>query len=122
MVFNMPESPLPVLGFIGGKNMKDSELAKMPLDDLWRLHDQIIQLLDGKLQRETQKLQHRLDELGRRFGGAPSDIPQRRPYPKVEPKFRNPSDPSETWSGRGKQPRWVIELLMAGRDLDEFRI
>ena len=102
--------------------MKDSDLAKLPLDDLWRLHEQIIQLLDRKLQQEARKLQRRLDELGRKFGGAPSDIPQRRPYPKVEPKFRNPKDSSETWSGRGKQPRWVTELLVSGRDLDEFRI
>ena len=102
--------------------MKDSDLAKMPLDDLWHLHEKITQLLDRKLQQEARRLQHRLDELGRKFGGAPSDIPQRRPYPKVEPKFRNPNDPSETWSGRGKQPRWVTELLMTGRSLDEFRI
>ena len=74
------------------------------------------------LQQEVRKLQRRLDELGRKFVRAPSDIPQRRPYPKVEPKFRNPRDPSDTWSGRGKQPRWVTELLVAGRDLDEFRI
>ena len=94
--------------------MKDCDLAKMPLDDLWRLHEQIIQLLDRKLQQEARKLQRRLDELGRKFGGAPSDIPPRRPYPKVEPKFRNPNDPSETWSGRGKQLRWVTELLVAG--------
>ena len=102
--------------------MKDSDLAKMPLDDLWRLHEQIIQLLDRKLEQEARKLQRQLDELGRKFGGAPSDIPQRRPYPKVEPKFRNPNDLSETWSGRGKQPRWVTELLVSGRELDEFRI
>lgn len=102
--------------------MKDSDLAKLPLDDLWRLHEQITQLLDSRLQQEARELQRRLDELGRKFGGAPSDIPQRRPYPKVEPKFRNPKDPSQTWSGRGKQPRWVIELLVSGRNLDEFRI
>jgi DNA-binding protein H-NS len=102
--------------------MKDSDLAKMPLDELWRLHEKVIQLLDMKLQQETRKLQRRLDELGRKFGGSPSDIPHPRPYPKVEPKFRNPNAPSETWSGRGKQPRWVVELLAAGRDLDEFRI
>jgi hypothetical protein len=58
-----------------------------------------------------RKLQHRLDELGLKFGGSPADLPQRRPYPKATPKFRNPNGSSETWSGRGKQPRWIIELL-----------
>ena len=102
--------------------MKDRGLAKMSLDQLWHLHEQIIHLLDRKLQQEAGKLQRRLDELGRKFGGAPDDIPQRRPYPKVKPKFRNPEDPSETWSGRGKQPRWISELLVSGRNLEEFRI
>ena len=71
---------------------------------------------------EKRKLEDQLDELGRRFGGSPKDIPQRRPYPKVEPKFRNPNDPSETWSGRGKTPRWMIEMIADGRSIDDFRI
>jgi DNA-binding protein H-NS len=116
-----PESGFDVQ-FPWGWEVKDRELKKMPLDDLWSLHERIVSMLDRKLQQETHKLQSQLDELGRKFGGSPSDIPQRRPYPKVEPKFRNPADPSITWSGRGKQPHWVSELLAAGRRLDDFRI
>src|SRR3546814_2122719 len=26
---------------------------------------------------------------------------------KVAPKYRNPANPKETWTGRGKQPRWM---------------
>jgi DNA-binding protein H-NS len=102
--------------------MKDRELEKMELDDLWDLHLRIIEVLDRKLENEKSKLQNQLDELDRKFGGSPADLPQRRPYPKVEPKYRNPNNPSETWSGRGKTARWVTELLAAGRHLDEFRI
>ena len=29
----------------------------------------------------------------------------------VAPKYRNPSDPSETWSGRGRQPLWFAEAI-----------
>jgi DNA-binding protein H-NS len=106
----------------GGWEMKDRELEKMPLDDLWSLHERIASILDRKLQRETHKLQSQLDELGRKFGGSPSDIPQRRPYPKVEPKFRNPADPSITWSGRGKQPRWLVAAIKTGRKMEDFEI
>lgn len=99
-----------------GWNMKDSDLAKMPLDDLWRLHEQISQLLDRKLQQEARRLQRRLVELAHKFGGAASDIPQLPPYTKVEPTFRNPKDPSE--SGRATQTATLgNELLAAGRDL-----
>ena len=102
--------------------MKRRDLEKMRPDDLWDLYQEIIEVLDAKLESEKQKLQSQLDELGRRFGGSPKDLPQRRPYPKVEPKYRNPRNPSETWAGRGKTPRWVVELLATGASLDEFRI
>ena len=33
----------------------------------------------------------------------------------VAPKFRNPDDSEQTWSGRGKRPRWFNEALAAGK-------
>lgn len=33
---------------------------------------------------------------------------------KVAPKYRNPKGP-ETWSGRGKRPRWFVAALKAGK-------
>ena len=41
---------------------------------------------------------------------------------KVPPKFRNPANPSETWSGRGKHPRWLAAYVAQGRDTSEFLI
>ncbi|GHA85519.1 H-NS family nucleoid-associated regulatory protein [Cognatilysobacter bugurensis] len=41
---------------------------------------------------------------------------------KVAPKYRNPENPDETWSGRGKQPRWLAAYTGQGRSLDEFKI
>ncbi len=29
----------------------------------------------------------------------------------VPPKYRNPDNPGETWTGRGRQPKWVEEAL-----------
>ncbi|HXS73973.1 MAG TPA: H-NS histone family protein [Rhodanobacteraceae bacterium] len=34
---------------------------------------------------------------------------------KVAPKYRNPANPDETWSGRGKRPRWFNAALKAGK-------
>jgi DNA-binding protein H-NS len=34
---------------------------------------------------------------------------------KVKPKYRNPADPAQTWTGRGKRPRWFNAALSAGR-------
>jgi len=34
---------------------------------------------------------------------------------KVKPKYRNPTDVSQTWTGRGKRPRWFSAALAAGK-------
>jgi DNA-binding protein H-NS len=34
---------------------------------------------------------------------------------KVPAKYRNPANHSETWSGRGRQPRWYAAALKAGK-------
>src|SRR3546814_6553760 len=41
---------------------------------------------------------------------------------KVAPKYRNPANAKETWSGRGLQPRWLAELVRQGRKAEEFLI
>ena len=40
----------------------------------------------------------------------------------VAPKYRNPSKPSETWSGRGLPPRWMSALLKKGKKKEDFLI
>jgi DNA-binding protein H-NS len=40
----------------------------------------------------------------------------------VLPKYRNPFVPSETWSGRGRQPRWLVAAVKAGRKIEDFKI
>lgn len=40
----------------------------------------------------------------------------------VEPRYRNKNNPSETWTGRGKQPRWLVAELEKGAKLDDFLI
>lgn len=36
----------------------------------------------------------------------------------VKPKYRNPADESETWTGRGRQPLWLVAALKSGKKLD----
>lgn len=45
-----------------------------------------------------------------------------RKLPKVEPKYRNPANAEETWTGRGKQPRWLAELTSQGKKVEDFLI
>ena len=41
---------------------------------------------------------------------------------KQEPKYRNPNDQFQTWSGVGRKPKWVEEWLTAGKPLEELAI
>ena len=41
---------------------------------------------------------------------------------KVAPKYRNPANAKETWTGRGKQPRWLAAETSKGKKLEEFLI
>ncbi len=39
---------------------------------------------------------------------------------KIAPKYRNPDDASQTWTGRGVAPKWMQALINEGRDKSEF--
>lgn len=40
----------------------------------------------------------------------------------VEPRYRNKNNAEETWTGRGKQPRWLVAELEKGAKLEDFLI
>ncbi|MDO4708429.1 MAG: H-NS histone family protein [Pseudomonadota bacterium] len=41
---------------------------------------------------------------------------------KVEAKYRDPANAENTWTGRGKQPRWLASYIEQGRQLADFLI
>lgn len=109
---------------------KKLDLESMSVDDLWSLHEKISRILSARITSEKQELEKRLAVLnrGRNVIDPAAEPPfeagdkVRRKYPRVFPKFRNPATPSETWSGRGKQPRWLVAAIKSGRKIDDFRI
>src|SRR5437868_6700927 len=109
--------------------MRKPDLTTMEFDELWEIHKQLTEILSERIIAEKHELEKRLAQLNRvedkpsALANRPSvNRAPRRKYPKVLPKYSNPLSPSETWSGRGKQPRWVLAALKAGHRLDEFRI
>jgi DNA-binding protein H-NS len=103
--------------------MKSHDLKSMSADELWSLHELVASVLARKISAEKGRLDQRLRQLSQGVvDGAKHVSRARRPYPKVVPKFRNPVQPSETWAGRGKQPRWLTAQLKSGKKLDDFLI
>lgn len=41
---------------------------------------------------------------------------------KVAPKYQDKNDPANTWTGRGRKPRWVEAHLASGGDLKDLLI
>jgi DNA-binding protein H-NS len=96
-------------------------LKSMSVDELWSLHELVTSVLTRKISAEKAQLDRRLRQLD--AGTGSKEIAHaRRPYPQVFPKYRNPAQPSETWAGRGKLPRWLSAQLRSGKQLDDFRI
>src|ERR1700757_818071 len=96
---------------------KKLELESMSLDDLWSLHEKVSIILSARIKAEKHELEKRLAVLDRGMGAVarPDGTltigeKQRRKYPRVLPKYRNPQT-SETWSGRGKLPRWLVAAM-----------
>jgi DNA-binding protein H-NS len=40
----------------------------------------------------------------------------------VAAKYVNPDDPSETWTGRGRKPRWLTAKIQEGAKMEKFLI
>ena len=102
--------------------MKPRDLKSMTVNELWALHLEIKSTLASRIGAEKAILEKQLKQLG--SDDTLNEIPrtERRPYPRVFPKYQNPAKPEETWAGRGKQPRWLTAQLKSGKKLDYFRI
>jgi DNA-binding protein H-NS len=111
---------------------KKFDLDAMSIDEMWQLHEEISRVLSVRLTSEKRELEKRLAQLHRE-NAMPERDPterqllnvaprERRKYPQVLPKYQNPNRPSETWSGRGNQPRWLIDALRAGRTIEDLKI
>lgn len=116
------------LGKVVRLKMKKFDLESMSIDELWTLHESVSRVLSDRITSEKRELEKRLAYLNRGAdaiiqGADPTgEAKLRRKYPRVLPKYRNPSAPHETWSGRGKQPRWLVAAIKSGRKIDDFRI
>ena len=101
--------------------MNSNQWKSMSSDELWELYEELTPKLAHKIAAERARLEERLQKIQSAhnpmgFGSL------RRPYPKVHPKYRNPRNLAETWSGRGKQPRWLTAQLRTGKKLGDFLI
>ena len=125
--------------------MKDIDLVGMTTQELRSLQKKLNRELDKRTNMERKALLRQFEKMAQERGlslseliddkeGAPSATPAeskprgRRPAAAkpakapLPPMYSNPSDSSQTWSGRGRRPQWAVDWMEAGRSLDELKI
>lgn len=113
---------------------KHIDLSALSIPELRELRSQIDTHLAGRLESEKADLLAEFEQRAKERGFALADlIPSTTSAPAPEtapkaalgaapPKYRHPTEPLQTWSGRGRQPKWVREHLAAGGTLEQLAI
>lgn len=101
-------------------NIDLDDMSLKELRDLRNKLDRAISTLEDRRKREALTA---AENAAREFGFNLADLTvAKATRGKVAPKYANPADPEQTWTGRGRKPRWVQEALDAGKKLESLEI
>ncbi|MGC9419392.1 MAG: H-NS family nucleoid-associated regulatory protein [Rhodovulum sp.] len=99
------------------------DIDKLSLAELKQLRKDVDNAIASYKEREKAKARAALEEKAKEFGFSLDEIVGKKTRRSKAPaKFRNPENPSETWSGRGRRPKWLEDALNKGHKLDDFLI
>ena len=109
--------------------MTNVDLSGYNLSELKGLQHDIEKAIKDRQQQDVQTARDQILAIARDAGISVEELlassgkkANKGSGPKVKPQYENPADSSQTWSGRGRQPKWVAEALAGGKKLDQFRI
>ena len=100
---------------------KPEDLQNASFDELLELKIKVDDLLRSKQGEEIYSLRNKISAASSALGISLAElfglnkIPEREPKERkrreVKVKYRNPDNPDETWSGRGRPPQWMQAKL-----------
>lgn len=77
-------------------------------------------VIAAKHSEEMLKIREEMTKLAGKHGVTLLEVLNDRPSrKKVAIKFRDPKNPENTWTGRGRMPRWMVK---AGKNKEAFAI
>lgn len=102
-------------------------LKALSVAELKSLQNEIAVEMELRGKEERQKLVQEFRDKAKALGISLEDLlagqkGKSRAAGKVAAKYANPADASQTWTGRGKRPRWVTECLTGGKSLDDLKV
>ncbi len=109
------------------------DLAQLSIPELRAVIAEAESLIAARKDEELQKTYQEFAEKARALGmtvdqilaiGAKGGRAKQASGDKkpVAIRYRNPANPSETWTGRGKQPRWLAACIASGAKLQDFAV
>jgi DNA-binding protein H-NS len=109
--------------------MSNIDLSGYNLSELKGLQHEIEKEIKSRQHQDLQKAREQILAIAQEAGvsveellAAGSKKPKGSKGQKVQARYQNPSDNSLTWTGRGRQPKWITEGLASGKSMDDFRI
>lgn len=102
--------------------MVGNDLDKLSVKELAALDNRVAKMIATKSASERAEVRRKAEAMVREAGFRLSDIfgnGAGKKGRKIAPKYRNPKNPDETWTGRGRRPRWMAK---AGGDPKRYLI
>ena len=98
-------------------------LDKLSYAELLDLQERVkVALVDRKAD-EARQLKEKLQALASKSGFSLSElVGGKRGGRTVAVKYRNPKDSSQTWTGRGRRPAWLVDAVKKGAKLESFLV
>ena len=102
-------------------------LEKMTLKELTDLDSALGKALAGARDRERADVKGKVEELIAARGFSVADlfgggVRGGRAKQASAAKYANPDDRSQTWTGRGRKPNWLVARLKKGAKAEDFAI
>jgi DNA-binding protein H-NS len=102
------------------------DLSKYSITQLRALEVQVIEELKTRHFLSISKAREQILHIARNAGLSEKQLLATRvPKPPSQGKtrvtYRNPEDPTQQWSGRGRQPAWVKAWMSSGRSLEDAK-
>lgn len=108
--------------------MAKVKLDKMSLEDLKSLEKDVAKAITNFEKKRVAEAKKAVEAVAKKHGVSLTDLvgtlrkPRATKAQKAAPKYANPSNKSETWSGRGRQPAWYKEAIAAGKTKESMAI
>ncbi len=104
----------------------DLEVGNLTTEELEALIKLASEELEQRRLAEASKVREQIKGILEDSGLTFSDVfkePNPRKGRKVPMQYQNPEDPTQQWSGRGRMPVWMRELIERdGGSKEDFRI